>query len=116
MSALKGGRGLVQLQHRLEEEKTRGLSLELPEAYISKVDDAKLSERTDGITTDLVGNVELDQGHVRRAKHGILGSCHAERDRTWSPGVAACTLGMAQGEDLMEGWRFGRWLFGGTGC
>lgn len=44
--------------------------------YVSEVHDAQLSERTDNISSNLVGNVELRQGHIRRAEQRVLWRRH----------------------------------------
>jgi hypothetical protein len=41
--------------------------------YIPEVHDTELSESRYDLAADLVGDVELGQGHVRRAEHGVLG-------------------------------------------
>lgn len=40
--------------------------------YVSKLNFTQLSQRTHDFSTDLVGDVKLRQGHVRRAEEGIL--------------------------------------------
>ena len=53
-------------------------SKELKTTHISKLDLSQLSKSTDNLATDLVGNVELCQGHVRRAEQGIFVGTHDE--------------------------------------
>ena len=44
--------------------------------YISKLNFTHFTQSTDDFSTNLIGNVELGQGHVARAKEGILGDRH----------------------------------------
>ena len=47
--------------------------------YITEVHDAQLSECADDLSSDLVGDIELGQGHVRRAEQRILMGSHLAR-------------------------------------
>jgi hypothetical protein len=71
-------------------------------AYISEVHDAELSKRRDDLATDLVGDVELGQGHVRRAEHGILLRCHGGGKETSRPERLAC-LEVRSGRERRDG-------------
>lgn len=53
--------------------------------HISKIHDTQLSKARHDLAAYLVGNVQLGQGHVRRAEHGVLGGRHdgGSRDKTW---------------------------------
>lgn len=51
---------------------------QLKKTYISKLHLPYLSQSTDYLTSNLVGDVKLGQGHVRRAEQGILGNAHDE--------------------------------------
>ena len=53
--------------------------MDLASTHISEIHYSKLSKRRDDFATYLVGDVELRQGHVRRAEHGILGGRHDGR-------------------------------------
>ena len=44
--------------------------------YITEIHDTHLTKRTDNLTANLVGNVELGQGHVRRAEQGLALTHH----------------------------------------
>ena len=60
--------------------------------HISKLDLSQLSKSTDNLTTDFVGNVELCQGHVRRAEQGIFVGTHDEE----ADGGSGCSLQQVQ--------------------
>ncbi len=47
--------------------------------YISKLNLAQLPQSTDDFSAYLVGDVQLGQGHIRRAEQRILGDTHAAR-------------------------------------
>lgn len=49
----------------------------LGSTYIAKVHDAERSQSGNNLASDFVGDVELRQGHVRRAEHGVLLGRHA---------------------------------------
>lgn len=40
--------------------------------YISKIHGSKLAQSADNLASDFIGDIELRQGHVRRAEQGIL--------------------------------------------
>ena len=44
--------------------------------YISKLNFTHFAQSTDNLSTNLIGNVELGQGHVAGAEEGILGDRH----------------------------------------
>ena len=44
--------------------------------YISELNFTHFTQSTDDLSTNLIGNVELGQGHVARAEEGILGDRH----------------------------------------
>ena len=58
-------------------------------AHISEVHDTKLSKARNDLTANLVGNVQLGQGHVRRAEHGVLAGRHGGGSgrQDWGYGV-----------------------------
>ena len=49
-----------------------------PGPYISELNLPNLSQSIHNLTTDFVGDVQLDHAHVRRAKHGVLVVNHGE--------------------------------------
>lgn len=44
--------------------------------YVSKLHLADLTQRTDNLPANLICNVKLGQGHVRRAEKSVLGDPH----------------------------------------
>jgi len=44
--------------------------------HISEIHDSELAEARHDLAANLVGDVKLSQGHVRRAEHGVLGGHH----------------------------------------
>jgi hypothetical protein len=49
-----------------------------PGPYISELNLPNLSQSIHNLTTDFVGDVQLDHAHVRRAEHGVLVVNHGE--------------------------------------
>jgi hypothetical protein len=54
--------------------------IQLQYTYISELNLPQLSQSIHNLTTDFVGDVELDHTHVRRAEHGILVVHHGEEE------------------------------------
>jgi hypothetical protein len=50
----------------------RKLPIQLHYTHIPELNLPQLSQSIHNLTTDFVGDVELDHAHVRRAEHGIL--------------------------------------------
>jgi hypothetical protein len=48
------------------------------DTYVSELNLSKLSKGIDYLTSDFVGDIELDHAHVRRAEHGIFVVDHSE--------------------------------------
>lgn len=56
------------------------------QSHISKLDLADISESADNFSPYFIGNVELGQGHVRRAEEGVLWNRHGEGKCLCFPG------------------------------
>jgi hypothetical protein len=55
-------------------------------AYVSEIHCSELSQSADDLTADVVGDVQLGQRHLGRAKEGIFGSHASEM-------MGVCSLG-----------------------
>jgi hypothetical protein len=89
---LEGGRLRVELHHSVSLPVHRVSPPKLPaqlraalwRTYVSKVHGSKLSKCGHDLAANLVGDVQLRQGHVRRAEHGVLWGRHYGSSRDTS--------------------------------
>jgi hypothetical protein len=88
-SALEGGRLGIELASSVLAAPLQYVRA----AHISEVHDAELSKRRDDLAANLVRDVELGQGHVRRAEHGVLLGCHGGGRETSRPAEACLSRG-----------------------
>ena len=54
-------------------------------AYVSDLNLAQLPQSADNFSPDLVGDVQLGQGHLRRAEQRIFGGTHHGHGRLVPP-------------------------------
>ena len=52
--------------------------VDVDSTYVSELAETKLAEGSDDFPADLVGDIELDHAHFRRAERGVLFRSHGD--------------------------------------
>jgi hypothetical protein len=80
--ALEGGRLGVELANRLVSAQSHVYPSQ--KTYVAEIHASELAQCRNDLAANLIGNVQLRQGHVRRAEHGVLWWRHrgSSRDRS----------------------------------